>query len=71
MFEISVNRVHAPRGRKRLRLVRNGLKSSRGIFAYDSITGSYVRELTSVYMKYSQGYGFNTSLPRFMYCTHE
>ena len=71
MFETSVKRVHAPGGIKRLRLVRNCFKSSRGMFAYDSITVSYARELTSVSMRYSQGDGFNTSLSRFMYCTHE
>ena len=47
------------------------LKSSRGMFAYDSITVLYARDLTSVSMCYSQGQGFNTSLSRFMYCTHE
>ena len=41
------------------------------MFEYDSITVSYARELTSVSMRYSQGDGFNTSLPGFMYCTHE
>ena len=41
------------------------------VFEYDSITVSYARELTSVSMRYSQGDGFNTSLSRFMYCTHE
>ena len=43
------------------------LKSSRAMFAYDSITVSYASELTSVSMRYSQGDGFNTSLSRFMY----
>ena len=40
------------------------------MFAYDSITVSYARELISVSMCYSQGGGFDTSLSRFMYCTH-
>ena len=40
------------------------------MFAYDSITVSYARELTSVYMRYSQGDGVNTSMSRVMYCTH-
>ena len=41
------------------------------MFAYDSITVSYARELTSVSMRYSQGDVFSTSLSRFMYCTHD
>ena len=40
------------------------------MLAYDSITISYARGLTSVDMCYSQGDAFNTSLSRFMYCTH-
>ena len=44
--------------------------SSRGMFAYDSITVSSAWELASVYMRYSQGEGVNTSLSRIMYCTH-
>ena len=40
------------------------------MLAYYSITVSYARELTSAYMRYSQGDGFYTSLSRFMYCTH-
>ena len=64
-FEISVKRVHTPGGIKRLRLIRNSLiKSSRGMFAYDSITVSYAWELISVSMCYSQGDGINTSLSR-------
>ena len=65
-----MKRVHAPRGIKRLRLARNGLiESSRGMFAYDSITVSFAWELISVSMCYSQGDGVNTSLSRLMYCT--
>ena len=45
------------------------LKSSRGMFAYDSITVSSAWELISVSMCYSMGGGFNTSLSRLMYCT--
>ena len=40
------------------------------MFAYDSITVSYASDLISVFMCYPQGDGFNTSLSRFMYCTH-
>ena len=36
----------------------------------DSITVSSTWELSSVYMRYSQGDGVNTSLYRLMYCTH-
>ena len=36
-----------------------------------SITVSYARKLTSVSMRYSQGDGFDISLSRSMYCTHE
>ena len=65
LFEISVKRVHTPEEIKRLRLMRNGLiKSSRGMFAYDSITVSYAWELISVSMCYSQGGGVNTPLSR-------
>ena len=42
---------------------------SREVFAYDSITVSYARELTSVSMRYSQGDGVDTSLSRLMFCT--
>ena len=41
------------------------------LFGYDSITVSSAWELTSVSMRYSQGEGVNTSLARFMYCTHD
>ena len=37
---------------------------SRGMIEYASITVSYAWELTSVYMCYSQGDGFNTSQSR-------
>ena len=40
------------------------------MFAYDSITVSYARELTRVSMRYSQADGINTPLSRLMYCTH-
>ena len=40
------------------------------LFAYDSITVSYARELTSLSMRYSQGEGVNTSLSRITYYTH-
>ena len=40
------------------------------MFAYDSITVSYTKELISVSMCYSQGDGSTTSLSRFMYCTY-
>ena len=46
------------------------LKSSRGMFPYDSITVSSPWELISVSMCYSQGDGFNTPLLRLVYCTH-
>ena len=71
MFEISVKRVHAPGGIKRLRLAMKRLNSSRGMFAYHSITVSSACELISVSMCYSQGDGVYTSLSRLMYCTHE
>ena len=41
------------------------------LFAYDSKTILYARELTSVRMHYSKGDGVDTSLSRLMYCTHE
>ena len=47
------------------------LKSSRGMFAYDSITVSSAWELISVSMCCSQGHGVNTPLSKRMYCTHE
>ena len=71
MTEISVKRVHAPGGNKTFETSKKRLKSSRGMFEYDSITVSSAWELTSVYMRYSQGDGVNTSLYRLMYCTHE
>ena len=71
MFEISVKRVHAPRGNKTFETSKKRLKSSKGVFAYDSITVSSAWELTSVSMRYSQGAQVNTSLSRFTYCTHE
>ena len=71
MFEISVKRVHAPGENKTFETSKKRLKSSRGVFAYDSITVSSAWELTSKSMRYSQGEGVNTSLPRTMYCTHE
>ena len=39
---------------------------------YDSITVPYAWELTSVYMCYSQGEGFNIALFKilYLYCTH-
>ena len=43
---------------------------TREMFGCTSRTVSYARELISVSMCYSQGDGFNTSLSRFMYCTH-
>ena len=36
----------------------------------DSITDSSTWELISVYMRYSQGGGVNTSLSSLMYCVH-
>ena len=71
MFEISVKRVHAPGGNKTFETSKKRLKSSSGVFGYDSMTVSSAWELTSVYMRYSQGDGVNTSLSRLMYCTHE
>ena len=71
MFEISVKRAHAPGGNKTFETNKKRLKSSRGMFAYDSITVSSAWELTSVSMHYSQGDGVNTSLSRLMYCTHD
>ena len=40
------------------------------MLTYDSITVSSAWELTSVFMRYSQGDGVNTSLTRLVYCTH-
>ena len=39
------------------------------MLTYDSITVSSACELTSVFMRYSQGDGVNTSLSRLVYCT--
>ena len=61
MFEISVKRAYAPGGNKTFETNKKRLKSSRGMFAYDSITVSSAWELTSV----------NTSLSRLRYCTHD
>ena len=58
------------RGNKTFETSKKRLQSSRGMFAYDSITVSSAWELTSVSMRYSQGDGVNTSLSRVMYCTH-
>ena len=58
------------RGNKTFEIIKKRFKSSRGMFAYDSITVSSAWELTSVSMRYSQGDGVNTSLSRIMYCTH-
>ena len=57
MFKISVKRVHAPGGIKRLRLVTFEASKKRigGMFAYDSITVSSAWELISLSMCYSQG----------------
>ena len=44
--------------------------SSRGVLTCGSITVSSAWELTSVYMRYSQREGVNTSLSRITYCTH-
>ena len=70
MFEISVKRVHAPWGNKTFETSKKRLKSSRGMFKYDSMTVSSAWELISVSMRYSQGGGVNTSLSRLMYCAH-
>ena len=40
------------------------------MLTYDSITVSSAWELTSVFMRYSQGDGVNTSLTRLVYCTY-
>ena len=66
-----MKRAHAPGGNKTFETSKKGLKSSRGMFEYDSVTVSFAWELTSVYMRYSQGDGVNTSLSRLMYCTDE
>ena len=66
-----MKRVHAPGKNKTFETIKKRLKSSRGMFGYDSMTVSYARELTSVSMRYSQGDEINTSLSRLMYCTHE
>ena len=71
MFEINVKRIHAPGGDKPFETSKKRLKSSKGMFTYDSITVSYARELTLVSMRYSQGHRVNTFLSRLMYCTHE
>ena len=57
---ISVKRVHAPGGDKTFETNKKRLKSSRGMFAYNSITVSSAWELISVSMCYSQGNGANT-----------
>ena len=59
-----------PGGNKTFETSRKRLMSSRGMFAYDSITVSSSWELTSVSMRYSHGEGVNTSLSRIMYYTH-
>ena len=58
------------RGNKTFQTSKKRLESSRGIFAYDSITVLSAWELISVSMCYTQGDGFNISLSRLMYCTH-
>ena len=50
MFIISVKRVHAPGGDKTFETNKKRLKSSRGMFAYNSITVSSAWELISVSM---------------------
>ena len=45
MFKINVKRVHAPGGNKTFETSRKRLKSSRGMFRYDSITVSSAWEL--------------------------
>ena len=70
LFEINVKQVHAPGGNKTFE-TKKRLKSSGGIFRYDSITVSSAWELTSVSTRYSQGDGVNTSLSRLIYCTHD
>ena len=59
-----MKRVHAPGGDKTFEASKKRLKSSRGMFTYDSIAVSSAWELTSVSMRYSQGEGVNTSLSR-------
>ena len=70
MFEISMKRVHAPGGIKRFETNKKRLKSSRGMFAYDSITVSPAWELILVSLCYSQGDGVNNPLSRLLYCIH-
>ena len=67
MLEISVRRVHAPRGKMNVGVKQETVDLIEGDVecrSYDSITVSSTWELTSVSMRYSQGDGFYTSLVR-------
>ena len=65
MFEISVKRVHAPRGKLNVEDKQETVNLIEGDVecrSYDSITVSSTWELTSVSMRYSQGDGVHTPL---------
>ena len=67
MFEISVKRVHAPRGKLNVGDKQETVDLIEGDVecrSYDSITVSSTWELTSVPMHYSQGDGVHTPLSR-------
>ena len=65
MFEISVRRVHEPRGKSNVGDKQETVDLIEGDVecrSYDSITVSSMWELASVSMRYSQGDGVHTSL---------
>ena len=67
LFEISVKRVHAPRGKLNVGDKQETVDLIEGDVecrSYDSITVSSTWELTPVSMRYSQGDGVHTSLSR-------
>ena len=67
MFEISVRRVHEPRGKLNVGDKQETVDLIEGDVecrSYDSITVPSTWELTSVYMRYSQGDGVHTPLSR-------
>ena len=73
MFEISVRRVHEPRGKLNVGDKQETVDLIEGDVecrSYDSITVSSTWELTLVSMRYSQGDGVYTSLVSTSYCTH-
>ena len=73
MFEISVKRVHAPRGKLNVGDKQETIDLIEGDVecrSYDSIIVSATWELTSVSMRYSQGGGVNTSMSRLVLYPH-